>query len=153
MGNIRRISKKYYVRQIVTCMLVYFMLLGMPVQIALAGIGDGGWTTPEGTPLIDALGGTANANITLNDLQTIINWNNFDTIDTQSVTFLQNILGNPAVLNRVTGGLALVLTLMSQPVISLLQGSISEIAISWVVLINLRNFPRMDTLTATRLGT
>ena len=63
-----------------TCMLVYFMMLGMPVQIALAGIGDGGWTTPEGTPLIDALGGTANANITLNDLQTIINWNNFDTI-------------------------------------------------------------------------
>ena len=36
MGNIRRISKKYYVRQIVACMLVYFMLLGMPVQVALA---------------------------------------------------------------------------------------------------------------------
>ena len=36
MGNIRRISKKYYLRQIVSCMLVYFMFFGIPVQVALA---------------------------------------------------------------------------------------------------------------------
>jgi len=86
------------------CLLIYFMMLGMPVQIALAGIGDGSWTTPVGNPTIDAPGGTADAKITLNDLQTIINWYNFNTVDGQLVNFLKSIAGNPAVLNRITGG-------------------------------------------------
>ena len=105
MGNFRRISKKYCVRQIVACLLVYFMLLGMPVQIALAGIGDGvtPYTKIAGDPTIVAPGGNADAGITLNNSQTIINWNNFNTIDTQTVTFLESIGGNPAVLNRVIG--------------------------------------------------
>lgn len=70
----------------------------------MAGIGDGGYTVMAGTPIIYAPGGNANADIILNDLQTIINWENFNTIDSQVVKFFQTIGGNPAVLNRITGG-------------------------------------------------
>src|SRR4030042_3182 len=102
MANVRRISRKYYVRQIVSCCLVWCMLFVIPARVAMANIGDGGWTVPVGSPVIDAPGGSAPATITINDLQTIINWQNFDTDIGQLVQFLKES-GNFAVLNRIIG--------------------------------------------------
>ncbi|MGB2808093.1 MAG: filamentous hemagglutinin N-terminal domain-containing protein, partial [Sedimentisphaerales bacterium] len=105
MGNFRRISKKYYVRQFVTCMLVYIMLLGMPVQVALAYIGDGGGGIPvAGDATITAPGGTNNALIDMITERAVINWQDFDTDVGQLAEFIKSSGGNFAVLNRVIGG-------------------------------------------------
>jgi len=34
MENVRKISKKYYLRQVMACWLVFWMALGLPVQMA-----------------------------------------------------------------------------------------------------------------------
>ena len=36
MENVRKISKKYYLRQIVACWLVCYMFFGIPAQVAMA---------------------------------------------------------------------------------------------------------------------
>ena len=36
MGKLRKMSKTYYLRQIVACLLVYCILLAVPAQVALA---------------------------------------------------------------------------------------------------------------------
>ena len=36
MGNLRKMSKTYYLRQIVACLMVYCILLAVPAQVALA---------------------------------------------------------------------------------------------------------------------
>ncbi|MHC4110878.1 MAG: filamentous hemagglutinin N-terminal domain-containing protein [Planctomycetota bacterium] len=100
MGNIRKISKKYYLRQIVSCMLVYFMFFNPalvyatsnPVQVAgdtIAGV------TGAGTDLTEVLMGDSS--------RAVINWDSLDTLSTQELHFLKTT-GNFAVLNRVILG-------------------------------------------------
>lgn len=99
-----RISKKYYLRQIVACWLVFYMFLGIPAQVARA----------VENPLADALPnghsgsgysivpGAADLDIDAID-GSIINWNNFDIGSDMEVQFHQPGV-TAAVLNKVTDG-------------------------------------------------
>ncbi|MDH4239942.1 MAG: filamentous hemagglutinin N-terminal domain-containing protein, partial [Phycisphaerae bacterium] len=100
MGNFRRISKKYYVRQIVACMLVYFMFFNPaivlatsnPVQVAgdpITGVNG------AGTDLTEVLMGDSS--------RAVINWDSLDTLSNQELHFLKTT-GNFAVLNRIIAG-------------------------------------------------
>ncbi|MHC4641111.1 MAG: two-partner secretion domain-containing protein, partial [Planctomycetota bacterium] len=99
MRNVRKISKKYYVRQIVACLMVYLMLLNP--AIVLANIGEGGWDVVEGDAKITG-GGSADAFIQMLSDRAVINWDSFDTDAGQLVQFLKET-GNFAVLNRIIG--------------------------------------------------
>ena len=106
MGKLRKMSKMYYLRQIVSCLLVYCILLAVPAQIAMATPNGGTWVEGTGT-IID---GVQNSTVTVNQVQSIINWDNLNTIgtpliDRETLTFLQNTgVTNAAVLNRVIAG-------------------------------------------------
>ncbi|MHC4310490.1 MAG: hypothetical protein ACYSSN_11130, partial [Planctomycetota bacterium] len=103
MRDVRRISKKYYLRQIMACMLIYFMLLGMPVQIAL------GTSNPQqvaGDPIKEILGvGTNKTEVFMGDSgQAVINWDSLDRLlSTDELNFLRESGLGFAVLNRVIG--------------------------------------------------
>ncbi len=108
MANIRRISKKYYLRQIVACFMVYLMLFGLPAQVVLAvnppatnALPSGG-TVPVGYGSANFTYNPGN-NLTIGSLatQTVINWDNFDIGSLSTVNFSD--FANYAVLNRVTG--------------------------------------------------
>jgi len=102
METMRKISKRYYLRQMVIWVLVNLMFLGIPFG-AFAGIGDGGYTLQGGDAIIDAVGGSNNATIDLLTPSAVIGWQNFNTVPGQSVTFDRDGM-NFAVLNRVSGG-------------------------------------------------
>ena len=105
MEELRKISKKYYLRQVVACWLVLYMSFGMPVQIAMANpnpgadahpsTGAGGYTA--------TLGGTAgtagNTTIITAPNGSIFYWNNFDIGSNHTVNVLQGI--NDATLSKV----------------------------------------------------
>jgi len=103
MGKLRKMSKTYYLRQIVACLLVYCILLAVPMQVALAGIGDGTHTVVEGTADIFAPGGGFDAVIDMLSDRAVINWTDFDTIAGQLAAFVKSSGGNFAVLNRIIG--------------------------------------------------
>ena len=100
MKNLRKIMRKYYLRQVLACWLVFYMLIGIPASTVLANIGDGGYTVPVGTIGFSGGSGT-DAYIDLLTSQTVINWQNFDTITGQLVEF--GGVGS-AVLNRIVAG-------------------------------------------------
>jgi len=101
MEEIRKISKKYYLRQIVACWLACYMLFGLPVQIA-KGVTPGDVVgVPVGS--VDFSGSTlGNTVVNVNSNKAIINWNTFDTISGEWINFLKGT--NFAVLNRVVAG-------------------------------------------------
>ncbi len=103
MGKLRKMSKTYYLRQIVACLLVYCILLAVPMQVALAGIGDGTHTVVAGAADVSAPGGGADAYINMLSDRAVINWNDFDTIAGQLAAFVKSSGGNFAVLNRIIG--------------------------------------------------
>ncbi len=98
MLRIRRISKEYYLRQVMACWLACYMLFGIPVQMAMGAIpvytDDGGATITQGV----------NTNVLVNQTETIIKWSNFNTVDDELVAFEQGGLIDSAVLNRISGG-------------------------------------------------
>jgi hypothetical protein len=106
MGNFRRISKKYFLKQIVACWLVCWMLLGIPVQVARAieNPASGALPSYTGTDYIVGAGsiGTIDPglnSLTINDVTngTAIYIKNHDIGDLGTVTY-----------NQVTNGWALV---------------------------------------------
>ena len=103
METVTRIYRKYYVRQILIWLTVNLMFFGLPV-CSLAGIGDGGWNIRRGTAIIDAVGGDSNATIELTSRRAVIEWQNFDTIAGQSVTFTRDGGERFRVLNRIVSG-------------------------------------------------
>ena len=101
MEKLRKISTMYYVKQILACLLVCYMLFGIPVQVALAvspgdvvdipaGLVDFP-VSPPGTTIVNVLSNKA-----------IINWSNFDTVPGEFINFLRGT--DFAVLNRVVAG-------------------------------------------------
>ena len=100
MKRVRRISKKYYLRQIMACFLACYMLFGMPIQIAQAAP-TGGTFTEGGTGTI--IDGIQDSSVTVNQAVSFIDWDSFDTSSIESVTFLQGLMSNSAVLNRISG--------------------------------------------------
>jgi filamentous hemagglutinin family protein len=100
----RTILKKYYLRQIVACWMVSALLLTFaPVRTATAL--PNGWNVVYGgnNAMITTSGGN-HVIVTLQQLQTIINWNSLDTSSSEILSFLNNGLTDPAVLNRVISG-------------------------------------------------
>jgi len=106
-----RTIKKYYVRQIVACWLVFYMLFGVPIQVAMAdpspgagvhpSTGAGGYTaTRGGTAVWD---GANTTTLTAPD-GSIFTFNNFDIGSAQIVNI--NQLASAATLARVTDGAA-----------------------------------------------
>ncbi|NQT03797.1 MAG: filamentous hemagglutinin N-terminal domain-containing protein, partial [Planctomycetes bacterium] len=104
MAKLRKMSKTYYLRQIVACLLVYCILLAVPAQVALADIGTGGNTVVDGIANVNAPGGGANAYIDVLSDRAVINWQDFDTSTGQLAEFVRAAGGNFAVLNRVIAG-------------------------------------------------
>ncbi len=100
MKNIRRISKKYYLRQIVACFLTAYMLFGFPMQMAQASPQNGQWQVGGGT-IID---GIPNSSVAVNQAESVIKWDGFNTASGESVTFTQGLMSNSAVLNKIMLG-------------------------------------------------
>ncbi|MGD8786050.1 MAG: filamentous hemagglutinin N-terminal domain-containing protein, partial [Phycisphaerales bacterium] len=99
MEKLRRISKTYYLRQIVACLLVYCIFLGVPAQVALA--------TPANP---DVVAGSAGVNqsgntttVNMISANAVINWDSLNTSASEVLEFLK-ASGNFAVLNRVMQG-------------------------------------------------
>ncbi|MHC4325379.1 MAG: two-partner secretion domain-containing protein, partial [Planctomycetota bacterium] len=104
MKKVRRISNKYYVRQIVACWMVLSMVVVMPVRIAMAATpvitDDGGANVTQN----NAIPGSGWTNIEVVTPETIMASSNFNTAGGESVNFSQLGVSNAAVLNRISGG-------------------------------------------------
>ena len=99
MKTIRKISKRYYVRQMLSCFLVCYMLFGMPVRMAQATP-----TNPNvvaGSAGINQAGNTTTVN--MNTSKAVINWDSLDTMQSEVLQFIK-ASGNFAALNRVMQG-------------------------------------------------
>ncbi len=112
MRQLRSLPRKYYVRQVIACWMMCFMLLGMtPVRIAKADLPPGqlpaGWEVVTGS-----VGGFDYS--TTNELHirniangTIIKWNGGFNIGSSAWTEFQLINSGASVLNRdVTGSMS-----------------------------------------------
>ncbi len=101
MKSVRRIIDRYYLRQIAACFLVSCLFFNTSVLLALE---PGNLTGSTGLT-----GASWGANTVLDtENGAVLNWNNFDTLNGQSVTFNQYISGvlnsSSAVLNRISSG-------------------------------------------------
>jgi filamentous hemagglutinin family protein len=103
MEKLRKISKTYYLRQIVACLMVYCVLLGIPAQVALAVNPGNLVNIPSGPGSVNFIGSVpGNTVVNVQSNKAIINWSNFDTIPGELISFLRGT--DFAVLNRVVYG-------------------------------------------------
>jgi len=117
MEKVRKISKEYYLKEIMCYWLVFYMLFcfGMPMRVAWAP------PPPTPTPVIDGtagpdgfaygagsvlqgVNGNAWTNVTVQKQENIIHWKTINTIGGEDLNYLQDGVVNANVLNRVTGG-------------------------------------------------
>ncbi len=101
MKGIRNISQRYYLRQIAACFLISCMFFNTSVLLAIE---PGSLTGSTGL-----IGANWGDNTVINtDNGAILDWSNFNTTSSQSVTFNQYLSGNlnsaSAVLNRISSG-------------------------------------------------
>ncbi|MHC4338201.1 MAG: filamentous hemagglutinin N-terminal domain-containing protein, partial [Planctomycetota bacterium] len=99
MESLRKISRRYYGRQIVACWLASLMLFGLPVQLAMATP-----TNPDvvaGGATVDQSGNTTTVNMISGEA--VINWDSLNTYSSEVLQFLK-AQGGFAVLNRVVQG-------------------------------------------------
>jgi len=99
MKKLRKISKEYYVRQVLSCWLVFYMLFcfGIPARAV---------TTPD---VDDAGGATVNqsgdlTDVLVNQQETLMQWSNFDTTSAETVQFRDGELVGTMVFSKITGG-------------------------------------------------
>ncbi len=109
MISMIRISKKYYLKQIVACWLMCYMALGIPAQIAMALENPAADTLPTGQSVVAGSVGNFNRN-TLNELHieniadgTIINWDNHD-IGSDAWTNYQFTIDGGRAMSKVMDG-------------------------------------------------
>ena len=110
MFRIRRISKKYYLRQIVASWLVVYMFFffGIPVRVAMATPEGGVFTVGTGDITQGVVGG--NNTVVVHQTESVIEWGSpgsggIDTSSSESLSFSQLAgLSNSAVLNRIKSG-------------------------------------------------
>jgi len=106
MYKLRKISRKYYFRQITAMFLAICLFFG-PTTILLASTNPGADALPSGVINSSGIGsfdGIANQlNITQIAGEAVINWNNFDIGTNSAVKFIQPG-STAAVLNRVHDG-------------------------------------------------
>ncbi|MHC4265018.1 MAG: filamentous hemagglutinin N-terminal domain-containing protein, partial [Planctomycetota bacterium] len=116
MKAIRKITKKYYVRHIVAYFLAAYMLLGIPVRIALADPNPGADVLPTGGNVVS---GSANINpVVGNSLSitgvangTVIEWDTFDIGADAATNFAQAstsawVLNNVQATDALPSGIA-----------------------------------------------
>ncbi len=111
MEAMRKVSKEYYIRQIIACYMVCLMTFGIPLQVVMANPAPGNTDIP--TPGDLGAGNTAVLDWTGSDLtnstnpsaiigtatgNNVIGWNNFDIGSNASVTFTQ---GGGWILNNI----------------------------------------------------
>lgn len=101
MEKVRKVVKKYYLRQIMTYWLACWMFFGLPAQVAMAATPV---VTNNGGAAITQSAGPDWTNVLVNQSHTVIDWSNFNTVDDELMAFEQGSLVNSAVLNRITGG-------------------------------------------------
>jgi len=109
MERARKISKKYYLRQIMACWLSCWMLFGIPVQVVMADPNPGSNVIPGPGNVISTspgtglgwTGGGVDVGINSNAGNNIITWNNFDIGENATLTFNQ---ASGWVLNNVQAG-------------------------------------------------
>ncbi|MHC4791460.1 MAG: filamentous hemagglutinin N-terminal domain-containing protein, partial [Planctomycetota bacterium] len=99
MRKARKISKKYYLRQIAACWLVCFIVFGLQVQIAMATPSNP--NVVAGTAGVGQSGNTTTVN--MGAAQAVINWDSLNTSSSEILQFLK-AGGSFAVLNRVVQG-------------------------------------------------
>ncbi len=112
MRSIRKISRKYYVRQIIACWMVSLILFGMmPLQVARAGVDSG--QLPQGWEVVAGSVGDfdySNANqLYIRNITngTIIKWDGGFNIGADALAAFEFINAGGAVLNRdLTGSLS-----------------------------------------------
>jgi len=112
MKTIRKISKEYYVRQIMASWLAFYMLffLAVPVRVTMATPEGGVFTVGEGV-INPVVGG--DTTVVVNQAASVIEWGSpdsgglggIDTSPSESLSFSQiDGLSNSAVLNRIMSG-------------------------------------------------
>jgi filamentous hemagglutinin family protein len=99
MANVRRISRKYYVRQIVSCSLVWCMLFVIPARVAMAEVVL--TSNPTGMITVTPLGGGTIQDMTASN-GAIGNFSDFDILAGHIVTCVQPDATSQA-LFRVSG--------------------------------------------------
>ncbi len=103
MENVRKISKKYYFRQVMACWMVSLMLFGIPAKVVLADPNPGADAHPSTDAYTATLGGIAgtagNTTTVIAPDGSIFEWNNFDIGSNHTVNIVQGV--DDAVLNRV----------------------------------------------------
>jgi len=106
MKNLRKIMRKYYLRQIIACWLVFYMMFGIPVQVAMANPAPVPGTLPTGGVVVDGsvslIDDSVVGRLDIYDVTngTVINWDNFDIGAGATTQFHQDSSGS-WVLNRV----------------------------------------------------
>jgi len=115
MKTVRRISKRYYLRQIIACFLTCYMVLGMPLQVAMAdpdpvaGVAPNSGNVISNTVPMDWTGSDGvNQQIGTAAGNNVIAWNNFDIGAGASVTFTQSggwILNNVQAADGMATGI------------------------------------------------
>ncbi|MHC4187129.1 MAG: two-partner secretion domain-containing protein [Planctomycetota bacterium] len=112
MRAIRKISKKYYIRHIVACFLAAYMLLGIPVRIAMADPDPAATALPTGGNVVSGpatINPIADSTLNVTGVANgaVIEWDTFDIGSDAAVNFSQ-VNTSAWVLNNVlaTDGLA-----------------------------------------------
>ncbi len=106
MEELRKISKKYYLRQVMACWLMCWMVFG--TSIALATPSGGAFTVGTGVINDGVVGG--DNTVLVNQAASVIEWGGsgwggIDTSSSESLTFSQLAgLSNSAVLNNIKSG-------------------------------------------------
>ena len=99
MEKVRKVVKKYYLRQIMTYWLACWMFFGLPAQVATAAVSGGAFQLGGTGTIVNDPTGT----VEVAQLESVIHWDSLDTVLGESLTFTQGGLSNSAVLNRVVG--------------------------------------------------
>ena len=110
MKTIRKISKQYYLKQIMSSWLAFYMFFcfGLPVKVAMATPEGGNFTVGTGDITQGVVGG--DNTVVVNQATSVIEWGSpgfggIDTSPSESLSFSQiDGLSNSAVLNRIMSG-------------------------------------------------
>ena len=99
MRAIREITKKYYVKEATIYLLVYLLVFGLPIRVAVA--------TPTNPDVVKGVAGVTqtgnNTTVTMNSKKAVINWDGLNTSSNEVLQFVK-ASGHFTVLNRVSKG-------------------------------------------------
>jgi len=99
MRAIREITRKYYVKEATIYLLIYLLVFGLPIRVAVA--------TPTNPEVVKGVAGVTqsgnNTTVTMNSKKAVINWDSLNTSSNEVLQFVK-ASGRFVVLNRVAKG-------------------------------------------------